>query len=321
MNDLELGDRLRALVPDLELPLDPMSVLLPRIKRRRAVRLGAVATALAVITFAAIGLIAYYPGGPSSTDSVSTADGATGPIHDGHRYDGPPVPGYAGIPMWVVAHGRLGGAGSRWVELSYRINGSSCTWLAYVPTSRTATTTTTIDGDCASAPGAQPSGPGTSGGLSALGGVNRTLVNGTVPADVTTIRAKVSTGSLLHRETRTGLSPVDTSHRYYVLDAGASGFIGTLTYYNAAGHPVGHVAVNAEPLPSLSPAQHKAAEACGTRGYLLNIHSQIGRWYPTADPWEESPVALAGFSTAGAILSAALIFFLWRRRRWRHTWL
>jgi hypothetical protein len=317
MNDLQLRDRLLTLVPDLDSRLDPMSLLAPRIKRRRLARLGIAAVAVtAVIGFAVVAVVAVDAGSRAPDQTVSTASGITGPGTVGHLYAGPPITGYAGVPMWVVAQGRLGGSGSPWVLLNYQSDGLSCTWSALVPTSPTTTVTRTIAGDCASAPGApQPTGPAIGGVTSPLGGFSRTLAAGAVPADVTAVRATVSTGKLLNRTVRTGASPFDPSHRYYVLDSGPNGFIGTLTYYDATGHPIGHLHVDSQLPPPLSAAQHAKATACGQHGYLFNTKAGIGRCGTAPGPWTESPAALAGFAAAGALVLALPILVLWRRRR------
>jgi RNA polymerase sigma-70 factor (sigma-E family) len=221
---------------------------------------------------------------------------------------------FAGTPMWVVAKGRLGGTGSPWVLLNYVRLGRSCTWLALVPTSPRATVTTPISGDCAPAPGSPvQSGVGVSGVHSPVGGFNRVLVDATVPAAVATVRAEESTGSRLTHSTRAGASPLDPTHRFYVFDAAAPGFIGTLTYYNAKGHRVGHTTLNAELPPPLTSAEEKAATACGSRGYI----STTGHCALTASSWEESAAALAGFSAAGAAILAVPTVVLRRRRRRR----
>jgi hypothetical protein len=317
MNDLELRNRLLTLVPDLDSRLDPMILLAPRIKRRRLARLGsAVVAVTAVIGFAVVAVVAVDGGNGAPDQTVSAASGISGPGTVGHLYAGPPITGYAGVSMWVVAQGRLGGSGSPWVLLNYLSNGVSCTWSALVPASPTATVTRTIAGDCTPAPGApQPTGPAIEGVTSPLGGVSRTLAAGAVPADVTTVRATVSTGKLLNRTVRTGASPLDPSRRYYVLDSGPNGFIGTLTYYDATGRPIGHLHVDAQLPPPLSAAQQAKATACGHHGYLFNTKAGVGQCGAAPQPWTESPAALAGFAATGALVLALPILVLWRRSR------
>jgi hypothetical protein len=319
MNDVELRDRLLTLVPDLDSSRDPMGVLVPRIRRRRLARLGIAVTAVtAVLGLAVLAVVAVHVGSPARDQTVSTAGGTVGPVKVGQLYTGPPIPQYAGVPMWVVAHGRLGGTGSPWVLLNYLSKGDSCTWSAFVPTSPAATVTTTISGDCASLPGEQqPSGPDIEGVTSPQGGFSRALSAGSVPADVTTVRATVTTGTVLNRTVRTGASPLDPSHRYYVFDSGPLGFVGTLTYYDATGQPVGHLHVASQLPPPLSRAQQAKAVACGQRGYLFQTKTGIGHCGAAPEPWTEKPVALAGFSAAGAFVLALPFLVLWRRRRSR----
>jgi hypothetical protein len=316
MSDTELLDRLRTLAPYMEAPADPMRLLAPRIKRRRlAQRCGAVLLGLAVIGCGVFGAAAVRDR-TAQNQTVTAAHGGTPPQHVGHRYTGPPLPQFAGTTMWVVADGRLGGKGAQWVFLSYLRDDTSCTWLAFVPSSPTAATTEPIWGDCEPGPGqAQPLGPSYGSLRDPSGGPSQVLLSGTVPTDVTTVHAEASTGHLLSDSVPTGASPVDSTHRFYVLDAGSRGFVGRLIYLNSAGRPVGHIHVDTHGVRLPANVIAKAA-ACESKSSLFVRRTGVVTCQALASrPWAQSPAAITAYSLGGAVAITLAILLRLRRRR------
>jgi hypothetical protein len=307
MNDTELRTRLLELPPAMPAPANPMALLRPRIKRRRLARraLAGVLAGVLAGTAVAIGM-AVLPGdaSPPKGTLISTA------IHPvvGHRYAGPPFPDFGHTPMWVVAHGRLGGHGSPWVLVNYVRKGRSCTLLGLVPTHPRARTTEPVGGGCAPGPheGTPVFGFDEVGDR---GGARRVLASDVVPSDVVRVRATVSRGSVLNATVPTGQSPVDPEHRHFVIDAGRHGFVGTVTFFDSSGHVVGHEHWNAR--PPRQPPGGMPVDCPGGTGFWGGAWHCLGH----ESSWVSSPYAIAGYALAGAVVVIVVPVVVVRRRR------
>src|SRR4051812_37078233 len=254
MIDQELRDRMIGLTAEVQPSSDPMSILEPRIRRRRTLRRTTLVVALAGAAASVAAVVMTAIGGSATTSQLAPLAPPTYPPTEAHRYAGPPLAGLPAHDLYVLAEGRLASNGARWVFLAY---GTSCTALVVLPAAPPASPAPPESTNCI-----PPGQPQPTGGYSVIQdpktGRYRMLADGKAPSDVTSVRLVLTSGSVLHQTVRTTGSPADPSHRYFMFEAGRPGFPGHFVFFNAQSSKGGSQSLNYLDIPP-TPEQRRAA--------------------------------------------------------------
>lgn len=238
----DLGGRLLALAPPIDMPVDLFDGVRRRARRRLAVLAsGATAGAAAVVVGVLLVVQVFVgPPGPSETQlSALLAAGSVAPVH----YTGPGIPNdLKDTTLWRV--GEYAALPYHRVIVSYEKDGHPCIgaidWnpLAGVPHE----ISSAFEGGCAIGDTIDDLGSyGPLGPANMVGSL--AYLYGSVPSDVRVVRADVNSGPrLAQRFVATITTPAAGKQRFFVFTAPNGtehGIDVDLTFYNANGDQIG----------------------------------------------------------------------------------
>jgi hypothetical protein len=243
----DLGGRLLALAPPIDLPVDLFDGIRRRARRRLAARLsGATAGVAALVVGALVFVhIVIGPAGPSDAHlRALLAAGSATPA----TYTGPGIPtDLQHTTLWLI--GEYYSAPEHWVIVSYRKDGHPCMGtIDWGTTAKLPRPSSGFESGCSLGDRIDSTGDYGPIGPPAMVGENAYLF-GTVPADVRVVRADLNSGAhLTERFVATIATPTTTKERFFVFIApgGTDRIIDAdLTFYDVNGARAGSKHVNA----------------------------------------------------------------------------
>lgn len=238
----DLGTRLQALAPPIELPVDLIDGVRRRARRRLAARItGASAGVAAAVVGVLVAVhVLVGPAGPSDAQlRALVAAGSAGPV----PYTGPGIPqDLAHTTLWLI--GEHYSSPQHTVVVSYRKDGHPCIGeIEWSPLDKDPQHIgSSADGTCSIGDTIEALGSyGPLGPANMVGSL--ALLYGTVPGDVRIVRADVRSGPRLgERFVATVATPATTKERFFLFTAPNGtehGIDVDLTFYDVNGDRVG----------------------------------------------------------------------------------